>query len=110
MKVGVLPEALKRAMKLVTKVDFRETSELLNDWGLLLSKSSLERLNAAYGKEAWSQAKAACHASSEQALAKQAQAEQAIRQTVCTRGRWFALCWKETRRIKAVLKAARSKA
>ena len=38
---GVLPEALRRSIKLVSKVDFAEAYELLNDWGLALSKSSL---------------------------------------------------------------------
>lgn len=53
---GVLPEALKRAVKLVTKVAFAEASELLNDWGMPLTKSSLERLSQAYGDTAWDQA------------------------------------------------------
>lgn len=53
---GVLPEALKRAVKLVTKVAFAEASELLNDWGMPLTKSSLERLSQTYGDTAWEQA------------------------------------------------------
>ncbi len=73
---GVLAEALKRAVKLVTKVDFRETSELLTDLGLALTKSRLERLHAAYGKEAWVQAKAECEDLSPQPLSRQARAEQ----------------------------------
>lgn len=57
---GVLPEALRRSIKLVSKVDFAEACELLNDWGLALSKSSLERLSQAYGDEAWEQAQRSC--------------------------------------------------
>ena len=67
---GVLPEALRRAIKLVTKVDFAEGSELLNDWGLALSKSSLERLSQCYGEEAWSQAQRSCQVLAKQALPK----------------------------------------
>lgn len=78
---GVLPQALKRAMKLVTKVDFRETSELLNEWGLSLTKSSLERVHAVYGETAWEQAKTACHALSKQPLARLAKGA-AVRQFV----------------------------
>lgn len=65
---GVLPEALKRAVKLVSKVDFAEATDLLNDWGLKVSKSSLERLTQAYGEEAWTQAQAACRRLAQQAL------------------------------------------
>ena len=67
-KSGVLPEALKRAVKLVSKVDFAEATELLNDWGMPLSKSSLERLSQAYGSSAWDQAQQRCHDLSQQAL------------------------------------------
>jgi len=74
---GVLPEALRRAIKLVTKVDFSEASELLNDWGLALSKSSLERLSQSYGNEAWQQAKAVCEELSEQSLPTSERTEQA---------------------------------
>ena len=66
---GVLPEALKRSIKLLTKVDFAETAELLNEWGLGLSKSRLERLSQRYGKSAWKQGKERCHELSSQALA-----------------------------------------
>lgn len=67
---GVLPEALKRAIKLVSKVDFAEACDVLNDWGLPLSKSSLERLSQTYGEEAWKQGQAACQRLAEQSLPK----------------------------------------
>ena len=67
-KSGLLPEALKRAIKLVSKVDFAEATELLNDWGLPVSKSSLERLSQAYGNSAWEQAQKRCQELSEQPL------------------------------------------
>lgn len=57
---GVLPEALRRAVKLVSKVDFAEATELLNDWGVAISKSSLERLSQAYSHTAWKQAQVCC--------------------------------------------------
>ena len=66
---GVLPEALKRAIKLVSKVDFAEACELLNDWGMPVSKSSLERLSQAYGNSAWEGAQKRCHELSQQPLA-----------------------------------------
>lgn len=62
----VLPATLRRAIKLVSKVDFAEATELLNDWGVELSKSSLERLSQAYGECAWQHATGHC-----QELAKQ---------------------------------------
>lgn len=68
---GVLPEALRRAIKLVTKLDFAEATELLNDWGLPVSKSSLERICQSYGEKAWEQAQSACQQRAEQSLPKQ---------------------------------------
>jgi hypothetical protein len=67
---GVLPEALHRAIKLVSKVDFAEACELLNDWGLPVSKSSLERLSQTDGEEAWEQAQTACQKQAERSLPK----------------------------------------
>jgi len=64
----VLPEALRRAIKLVSKVDFAEATELLNDWGMAVSKSGLERLSQAYGSSAWEQAQKRCQELSQQAL------------------------------------------
>lgn len=73
---NALPEALQRGLKLVTKVDYREASELLNDWGLPLTKSRLERLSAAYTDEAWQQAKTSCAALSQEPLAKHSPTQQ----------------------------------
>ena len=68
MRAGYCPEPWKRAVKLVSKVDFAEASELLSDWGLTVSKSSLERVTQAYGECAWEQAQGRCHKLAEQAL------------------------------------------
>lgn len=67
---GVLPIALKRAMKQVTKTDFADATDTLNEWGLSLSKSQLERLSQSYAKTAWQQAKAQCKRLIKQPLEK----------------------------------------
>jgi len=75
---GVLPEALRRAIKLVSKVDFAEATELLNDWGVGVSKSSLERLSQAYGECAVEQAQKRCQALACQALPRSSKAPRRI--------------------------------
>jgi len=54
---GSLPEVLARAHQLATLLPYRESSELLEDWGVSLSKSRLcslnERLNNALQQQGW---------------------------------------------------------
>lgn len=83
---AVLPAALERSIKLVTKVDFAEAAELLNDWGLGLSKSRLERLSQRYGDCAWEEAKKQCKELSQQSLSNSSRHLKARRFVIETDG------------------------